>query len=115
MGEGGCQAVVLWHREWFWKYESSNVKNVPQKKKITVEHILSQNLDFEKEGIKLADLGFETQKQLEDYLHRIGNLTLLYNTDNSAIGNWDFADKTDVYKKSDFKITHDSRSTGNTY
>lgn len=85
--------------------QNNNVRLLPPGKKLTVEHILSRSLDLESAKITNQDLGFESDKQREDYLHRIGNLTLLYNTDNSAIGNSIFAEKMEIYKKAQFIIT----------
>lgn len=85
--------------------QNNNVRVLPSGKKLTVEHILSRSIDLDSVNITNQDLGFESNKQREDYIHRIGNLTLLYNTDNSSIGNSIFAEKMEIYKKSQFIIT----------
>ena len=72
---------------------------------MTVEHILSRNINLEDYKITNKDLGFESDKDRESYLHKIGNLTLLFNTDNSAVGNGIYKEKLDVYKQSKFIIT----------
>lgn len=89
----------------FYFNQNNNIRSLPSKKKLTVEHILSRSLDLDSAKITNQDLGFESDKQKEDYMHRIGNLTLLYNTDNSAVGNSIFAEKLEIYKKSQFIIT----------
>lgn len=96
--------TILKFIEYYFNH-NNNVKELPSGKKLTVEHILSRSLDLESAKITNQDLGFESDKQREDYLHRIGNLTLLYNTDNSAIGNSIFSEKMEIYKKSQFIIT----------
>ncbi len=84
-------------------YFNGNTKicSVPKGKKITVEHILSRNIS----EVSNEELGFEDDKERRDYIHRLGNLTLLYNTDNSAIGNTSFEEKIPTYKLSDFIMT----------
>jgi len=81
------------------------VKNIPSGKKITVEHILSRSLDVDALGITNDELGFESDKERESYIHRIGNLTLLFNTDNSSLGNGTYEEKEEMYKQSKFIIT----------
>lgn len=89
----------------FYFNQNNNIRSVPAGKKLTSEHILSKLLDLDSAKITNQDLGFESDKQKAEYMHRIGNLTLLYNTDNSAVGNSIFADKLEIYKKSQFIIT----------
>ncbi len=67
-----------------------------------MEHILSRNIDLS----DYNDAGFENQQDFKEHINRIGNFTLLYNTDNSSIGNKMFKDKIEMYKSSDFKITN---------
>lgn len=38
-------------------------------------------------------------------MNRIGNITLLFNAENSGLGNSDFRDKIKGYQKSEFKVT----------
>jgi len=80
------------------------VKTPPKGKKITAEHILSKELDMSKVSNK--DLGFSDDKERINHWHRMGNLTLLYNTDNSSEGINPYSQKTDCYKNSDFIITN---------
>lgn len=89
----------------FYFNQNNYIRSVPAGKKLTSEHILSKLLDLDSAKITNQDLGFESDKQKAEYMHRIGNLTLLYNTDNSAVGNSIFADKLEIYKKSQFIIT----------
>lgn len=77
--------------------------NVPQRKKLTVEHILSQNIDMT--DITFADLGFSDEQERKNYLHRIGNLTLLFSNENSSLGSKQFKDKKATYDNCDFIIT----------
>jgi len=74
-----------------------------KKRKLTVEHILSQKIDMTK--CCYADFDMKDDKEFHSYVHRIGNLTLLYNTDNSSVGNKKYNDKLDCYKDSDFTMT----------
>lgn len=67
-----------------------------------MEHILSRNIDLS----DYNDAGFENQQEFKEHINRIGNFTLLYNTDNSSIGNKMFKDKIEMYKSSDFKMTN---------
>lgn len=76
------------------------IMNPPQNKKISVEHILSRALQ-----IDIVEYGFESEKEHREYLNHIGNLTLLYNAENSALGNALFSDKIDAYSKTDLRIT----------
>ena len=83
--------------------QNTKIQSVPKGKKITVEHILSRNLDLN--SIPLSELHFKDDKERKENLHRLGNLTLLYNTDNSSIGNGTYAEKRMAYKTSDFILT----------
>ena len=74
-------------------------------KRLTVEHILSQKIDLTSMGLSYPDLGFTDAREMSQYMHRIGNLTLLYNTDNSSVGNPAFKDKINMYRNCDFKMT----------
>lgn len=78
------------------------IKTPHSGKKITIEHILSRKIDLDDSN----DAGFSNLSEKKDYENRIGNLTLLYNTDNSSIGNKKFEGKMQIYKDSDFKMTH---------
>ena len=79
---------------------NTSIITVPRGKKISVEHILSRSLK-----IDLKEYGFENDEEHIDYLNRIGNLTLLYNVENSGLGNAAFGDKISAYKKTDFILT----------
>lgn len=79
---------------------NTSIKSVPRGKRITVEHILSRSLN-----INLEEYGFISHDELQDYKNRIGNLTLLYNVENSSLGNSSFGEKINAYEKTDFIIT----------
>ena len=79
---------------------NTSIKSVPRGKRISVEHILSRSLN-----IDLKEYGFESHEEHREYLNRIGNLTLLYNAENSGLGNSTFGEKIDAYEKTDFIIT----------
>jgi len=72
------------------------------KQKITVEHILSKEVVYD---VDFRDAGFDTMEDFDNHKNLIGNLTLLYNNDNSSIGNKKFQDKMKLYKEQDFIIT----------
>lgn len=79
------------------------VKSVPKGKRITVEHIQSRNLDMTK--VDLKQLGYSDEKERQEYKHRLGNLTLLFNTDNSAVGSGTYKEKEDAYRSNYFVLT----------
>ena len=68
-------------------------------KKVTVEHILPQNTTDE---IKLA---FDKPNEIDTYIKRLGNLTLLEKSINAAISNKPFEFKKQAYPQSNFLIT----------
>lgn len=74
-------------------------------KKASVEHILPQHFNFEKNHVKLIDLGFESESELKNYIYRIGNLTLIAGNANSSMGNGVFEEKKAYYKMSNFVLT----------
>ena len=74
----------------------------PTGRKITVEHIMPRNLDDPSE---LEKYGFDTEEERRDYLNRFGNLSLLYNDENSSAGNGSFTDKTPIYENTEFVLT----------
>lgn len=67
--------------------------DVPQ---ITIEHILPINSTTNKDNKKSTKLK-----------HSLGNLTLLYKTTNSQIGNSCFKDKKEYYKSQNLLITQE--------
>ena len=56
-------------------------------------------------NITIDDLGFRDEEERVSYLHRIGNLTLLFNLENTSLGESQFKDKIATYQNSDFVIT----------
>lgn len=83
--------------------QNTKIMSPPPKRKITVEHIMAQNIDMT--GLTYSDFGYISAQEQQDYLHRLGNLTLLYNLENSSIGNQLYKDKLPTYKVSDFVMT----------
>jgi uncharacterized protein with ParB-like and HNH nuclease domain len=69
----------------------------------TIEHILSQTPDFD----PLA-LGFENEEDYLDYEHKIGNLSLLEKNLNSLARNKVPFDKTKIYDRSIFSVSHET-------
>ena len=83
--------------------ENVYIKSAPKGKGITAEHILSQNLDMQ--NVTLEDLGFSSEKDRKNHIHMLGNLTILFNTDNSSLQNATYKDKKSMFKDSDFILT----------
>lgn len=102
---GSYNSKALLLLEFIELYFNKNniVMNTQKGKKITAEHILSQKIDMTM--YNYADFGMIDEKEFHSYEHRIGNLTLLYNTDNAAVGNKKYDEKTSCYKLSDFVMT----------
>ena len=65
----------------------------------TIEHILPENAKEEWEQ-------FFSKKEMENYVFRLGNYTLLEEGKNRAIGNKTFDIKKEIYKESAFKSTN---------
>ncbi len=102
-GEVHSKALMMLKFIELYFNQNTKVQSVPKKKKITVEHILSRNLDMT--DLSYSDLEFSDENEKKEYIHRFGNLTLLYNTDNSSVGNGEFKDKKPAYRSSDFVMT----------
>lgn len=102
-GEVHSKALMLLKFIELYFNQNTKVQSVPKGKKITVEHILSRNLDMS--NISYVDLELVDEAEKRDYIHRLGNLTLLYNTDNASVGNGSYNDKMVAYKISDFIMT----------
>lgn len=79
---------------------SNNLVTRPNKK-LTLEHILATNTAI----TNFSDYGFSDEKDFIESLNKIGNLTLLYNDENSAASNKDIEFKKSIYESSDCKIT----------
>ena len=65
---------------------------------ITIEHILPENPSSE---------WFDNfpEDEMENFVYRLGNLTLLESTKNRKVGNEPFFKKVDIYKTSKFQLT----------
>ncbi|MDP1421152.1 DUF262 domain-containing protein [Peribacillus simplex] len=94
-------AVILKFIELYF-HGNSTVIVPPKKQKITVEHILSKEIIFNKDS---TDAGFISEEDFKNHINLIGNLTLLYNNENSSVGNKKFNDKIKLYSDQDFIIT----------
>ncbi len=94
-------SVILKYIELYFHGNSAVI--VPTKKqKITVEHILSKEIIFDKD---ISDAGFDEVEDFNNNKNLIGNLTLLYNNENSSVGNKKFKDKIRLYSNQDFIMT----------
>lgn len=102
---GDVHGKALLILEFVELYFNQNTKiiTVPKGKKITVEHILSRKLDLSKIGYD--KMGFVDENDKKENIHRIGNLTLLYNDENSSAGKKTFKEKEKIYLNSDFIMT----------
>ncbi len=67
--------------------------------KVEIEHILPQNPSA---GVLLD---FDRVDDIESYIHRLGNLTLVEKSINCSIGNGLFAEKRHAYVQSNFLLT----------
>lgn len=83
-------------------HNNSSIIVPPKKQKITVEHILSQDIKFTTDE---SEARFDSKEDLKNHMNLIGNLTLLYNNENSSVGNKKFDDKLDLYSGQSFIIT----------
>ena len=78
------------------------------------KHVSGNSYDFESESYNIEHIlpespnegwgQFEESDQ-EQFLYRIGNMTLLKSTENRTIANSAFAEKRSAYEKSEFEIT----------
>ncbi|QOR67976.1 DUF262 domain-containing protein [Cytobacillus suaedae] len=94
-------AIILKFIELYFHGNSAVIVQ-PKKQKITVEHILSKEVIFEKDS---TDAGFISSEEIKNHKNLIGNLTLLFNNENSSVGNKKFKDKIKLYSDQDFIIT----------
>lgn len=83
-------------------HNNSAVIVPPKKQKITVEHILSRETVFEND---YKDAGFNSEDDFNNHKNLIGNLTLLFNNENSSVSNKKYKDKEELYSAQDFLIT----------
>lgn len=74
--------------------KNSNAISKSISKQLTIEHILSQKIDID----DFSKIGFSDEEEFAQYKNRIGNLTLINNTDNSSMGNKSFSEKLPHYR-----------------
>lgn len=67
--------------------------------KVDVEHILPQN------PLAQVVANFDKPEEIQSYIQRLGNLTLLEKSINSSVGNGDYSTKRDPYRESKFLLT----------
>ncbi|WP_307865227.1 HNH endonuclease family protein [Bacillus sp. WL1] len=94
-------SVILKFIELYF-HNNSAVVTIPKKQRITVEHILSKEVSFDKD---ISDAGFLSVEDFNNHKNLIGNLTLLFNNENASAGNKKFEDKIKLYSDQDFIIT----------
>lgn len=94
-------SVILRFIELYF-HNNSSVVVAPKKQRITVEHILSKEVSFDKD---ISDAGFLSVEDFNNHKNLIGNLTLLFNNENASAGNKKFEDKIKLYSDQDFIIT----------
>ncbi|WP_341775640.1 DUF262 domain-containing HNH endonuclease family protein [Staphylococcus pasteuri] len=75
--------------------ENGNAIAKSLSKQLTIEHILSQKIKVD----DYTKIGFSDEEEFNQYKNKVGNLTLIYNTDNSSIGNKKYVDKLLHYEK----------------
>jgi hypothetical protein len=66
---------------------------------VEIEHILSQNPEAD------VRTNFDKPEEYDNYIYRLGNLTLLEKTINSSLSNKGYADKMAGYRQSTFLLT----------
>jgi len=84
------------------QYTIDELKNIMNQDP-TIEHILSQTPDFDPTAF-----GFENEEDYLDHEHKIGNLSLLEKKFNSSIQNKTPIDKTKIYDRSVFPVSHEA-------
>ncbi|EQD91094.1 hypothetical protein L935_08675 [Helicobacter pylori PZ5086] len=65
------------------------------------EHIIPTNLLEQRSNNKIRDLGFESKKDLEDYIDTYGNLISLEKPLNSKAKDENLYEKDEIYKSSE--------------
>lgn len=84
-----------------YAHHNVHIKSTMKDRRLTLEHIMPRKFEDSADGAA----GFESELARKDYLNRIGNLAIIYNTDNSHLSNKLFSEKKDVYIKTDFLTT----------
>ncbi|RLJ91206.1 uncharacterized protein with ParB-like and HNH nuclease domain [Planococcus citreus] len=77
------------------------IKSPAPNKRLTLEHILPRTLRDEE--VRMA--GFQNTGEFKEFINRIGNLAIVYNTDNSHLSNKNFSQKKTVFADTDFLTT----------
>lgn len=84
-----------------YTHNNVHIKTPVKDRKLTLEHILPRTL----KDSEYQSAGFSSDAEFKDYLNRIGNLAIIYNTDNSHLSNKLFKEKKTVYANTDFLTT----------
>ncbi|OEK79679.1 hypothetical protein AST03_06865 [Staphylococcus equorum] len=92
-GSTSTKAILLYRLLEGYFCERVEAIHKDQSKKYTIEHILSQKIDVQ----SFSELNFENEEEFLQYKNKIGNLTLIYSTDNSSLGNKSFKNKIPHY------------------
>lgn len=93
-GSTSTKAILLYRLLEGYFCERVEAIHKEKSKKYTIEHILSQKIDIK----DYTELGFEDVDEFMQYKNKIGNLTLIYSTDNSSLGNKAFVNKLPHYE-----------------
>ncbi|MCD8818620.1 DUF262 domain-containing protein [Mammaliicoccus sciuri] len=92
--------VILQFIELYYN-ENNLIIKTNRSKKVTLEHILARKTKL----LSLSEYGFTEKDEMDRYINKIGNLTLLYNDENTSAGIEDISKKKYIYENSDFIIT----------
>lgn len=84
----------------FWEEFTKNLK------KDSIEHILPQTIETKKGPIKYWTSRFNKEEH-EDFVHKLGNLTLSSRSLNSKLGNKKYPEKKEIYTRSLWQMQRD--------
>lgn len=76
------------------------------------EHIIPTNLLEQRSNNKIRDLGFESKKDLEDYIDTYGNLISLEKPLNSKAKDENLYEKDEIYKSSEIPFNRRFNAKG---
>ena len=82
-----------------YRIEKHLNRNCGNFEELTLEHILPKNYDQKWQN------QFEETTQIDSLVSRIGNMTLLDRKQNQSLGNKNFSEKKEIFKKSSFQVT----------